>query len=133
MKSVCQRGQKKKGEMGKMKIAKPKTVEKMLAEAQGKARVRTIDSLEQLESRLQEVLDRLVCTGAWHEKDLVGLEVRYVEGAEYFPNAYKGVPEGTYVRAVWNGKRWDVEEVDRANCDRWFAYRWTFGDLNGKF
>lgn len=76
--------------------------------AEGKATARTITA-----SSIQNILNK-VGVGIAKTK-LNGTKVHYT-GAEYFPNAYKYVPDSTHwVAENINGK-WYVTDIYRATC-----------------
>ena len=85
-----------------------------IKEAEGKAKVRTIDA-----ESIQRILNKV---GAGIPKaKLHGTKV-YYDGAEHFPNAYKYRPESTHWAAENVRGNWYITEIKRTTCPN----RWTW-------
>lgn len=80
-----------------------------LDEAQKSARVRIID-ISDMEYAIEKA-ENIISGAGWHKitkKALEGTEIVIDCNAQTFPNAYKGIPESTFFRAVYHSGKWQV-------------------------
>lgn len=85
----------------------------IIAEAQAKARVRTIDA-RSLADALDHIEGKLDIT----KKALNGTRVYIDFHAQDFPNAYKGIPESTQVEAIYRNGSWRITWIGRRQTQR---------------
>lgn len=81
----------------------------VLDEAQKSARVRIID-ISDMEYAIEKA-ENIISGAGWHKitkKALEGTEIVIDCNAQTFPNAYKGIPESTFFRAVYHSGKWQI-------------------------
>lgn len=98
-------------------------IEKILNEAQGKARTRLVDYSD-IERTIKRETNLLMNKYIVPKKALKGLRVRYMPDADSFPKAYKYTPEATYFIVEYgsNGKA-ALVGCGRDSADRAKEYR----------
>lgn len=99
-------------------------LEKILAEAQGKARARRVETLEDLQERIDEA--KVLLPDDLPKKSWAGCLLTVRVGAGKYPSNYHGRPEGTVLKIRFR-KDGGAELLDvyRDCCDSGRVYNWT--------
>lgn len=84
-------------------------IEAAIAEAEGKARVRTV-TYRDIEQDVVTI-DKMFIGLA--KKDKEGLQVICDPNAQSFPNAYKGIPMSTTYLLTYHNGSWRISEIGR--------------------
>jgi hypothetical protein len=101
-------------------------INKALAEAQGKAKARTIDGYEALVKEIEYAKKRFENLPAGIPKKAYDGCILIIRvGAGHFPNAYKYVPVGTYLKIRFRKDgSGEILDIDRVNVEGGKEYRW---------
>ena len=93
------------------KDSKIAELEKVINEAQGKARVRRISTSTVINTlaKVQKQLDI-------PKKSMKGISISVDYYAQKFPSAHKGILESTQFSAEYDGRHWRITNVYRAKC-----------------
>lgn len=86
-------------------------IESMVAEAEGKARVRCL-TYERLTSRIDQLEKALGIA----KKDMEGIKYDVDDHAQNFVHAYKYVADSTHAVIERTGGKWRLTKVYRYNC-----------------
>ena len=76
-----------------------------------------------------DIIKRRFSAVGVHLRDLTGVKFYVGLHNETFPRAYKYIPYGTTFELTYTGKRWDITNIWRENCNRGHNVYYT---INGK-
>lgn len=95
-------------------ITKMAAAEEMLKQGQKRARVRTYDSVEEVQTQLADAVEAIWAVQYLTIEQMVGMKIMLdAAQGERFASSYNGIPESTHVTLDFTRKGWVVSNVER--------------------
>ena len=91
-----------------------------IAEAEKRARARCITPYDVIKGLLQ------MHEKGMHGAPFAGVAIQINPHAQKFPVKYRGIPQSTWVCAIYDGAAWKITKIYRAECNgRPYRITWT--------